>query len=40
MILEMKQKLLNNPIQEALPKDINSGSNRKGVLNGLPRDSI
>ena len=38
MILEMKQKLLNNPIQDSLPKDTGSGSKRKGTP-GLPRDS-
>jgi len=38
MILEMKQKLLNNPIQDALPKDTGHGSKRKGTP-GLPKDS-
>ena len=38
MILEMKQKLLNNPIQDNLPKDKGIGSNRKGIP-GLPKDS-
>jgi len=38
MILEMKQKLLNNPIQDALPKDTGTGSKRKGTP-GLPKDS-
>ena len=38
MILEMKQKLLNNPIQDSLPKDTGTGTKRKGTP-GLPRDS-
>lgn len=38
MILEMKQKLLNNPIQDNLPKDKGSGTERKGIP-GLPKDS-
>ena len=38
LILEMKQKLLNNPIQDSLPKDTGTGSKRKGAP-GLPKDS-
>lgn len=38
MILEMKQKLLNNPIQDNLPKNIGQGPKRGGAR-ALPKDS-
>ena len=38
MIMEMKQKLLNNPIQDSLSKVFSNGKKRKSSP-GLPRDS-